>query len=141
MCNFCYTVKFPPFQIFTNLTLLWYHEKSYVNSNQNNSTVYYFPPLQIIFYNRGLYSNINKQTRLCLGTFEYIEADREIYRKYITNPNNIPQHFMCEFLIILHTLSLSVGICLSLYVMLWKKKKIIYITWKVHLTPSKNKHK
>ena len=39
---------------------------------------------QIIFYNTGLYSNIDKQTRLCLGTFGYIEADREIYRKWIT---------------------------------------------------------
>jgi hypothetical protein len=28
---------------------------------------------------------------------------------------NIPQHFMCQFLIILHIVSLSVGICLSLY--------------------------
>src|SRR5215468_3977689 len=40
--------------------------------------------LQIIFYNTGLYSNIDKQTQLCLGTFEYIEADREIYRKWTT---------------------------------------------------------
>jgi hypothetical protein len=29
----------------------------------------------------GLYSNIDKQTQLCLGTFGYTEADREIYRK------------------------------------------------------------
>jgi len=55
-----------------SLTLLWYHEKSYVNStmgsiwphckkNQNINTVYYnvlFP--QIIFHSTGLYSNINK---------------------------------------------------------------------------------
>jgi hypothetical protein len=40
--------------------------------------------LEIKFYNTGLYSNIEKQTRLCLETFEYIEADREIYRKRIT---------------------------------------------------------
>ena len=46
------------------LTLLWYHEKSYVNStikNHNINTVYYnvlFP--QIIFHNTGLYSNIDK---------------------------------------------------------------------------------
>jgi hypothetical protein len=45
-------------------------------------TMFFFP--QIIFYNTGLYSNIDKQTRLCLGTFEYIAADREIYRKWIT---------------------------------------------------------
>jgi hypothetical protein len=56
----------------------------------------------------------------------------------LQNPNNIPQHFMCEFLIILHIASLSVGLCLSLYSMLRsarhrtsQKKKIIYITWKV----------
>ena len=55
------------------LTLLWYHEKSYVNStmgsiwphckkkNQNINAVYYnvlFP--QIIFHSTGLYSNIDK---------------------------------------------------------------------------------
>jgi len=52
---------------------------------QNKSTVYYNDFfLQIIFYNTGLYSHIDKYTRLCLGTFEYIEADREIYKKWIT---------------------------------------------------------
>jgi hypothetical protein len=40
--------------------------------------------LQLIFYNTGLYSDIDKQTGLCLGTFEDIEADREIHRKWIT---------------------------------------------------------
>jgi hypothetical protein len=40
-----------------------------------------------------------QQTRLCLGTFEYIEADSE---NGLQNPNNIPQHYMREFLIILH---------------------------------------
>jgi site-specific recombinase len=45
---------------------------------------------------------------------------------------------MFEFLIILHIVSLYVGLCLSLYVMLRsarhktsQKKKIIYIIWKV----------
>ena len=48
----------------------------------NRSTDYYNELfLQIIFYNTGLYSHINKYTLLCLGTFEYIEADREIYKK------------------------------------------------------------
>ena len=60
----------------------------------------------------GLYSHIDKYTRLCLGTFEYIEADREIYKKNgLQNPKNIPQHFMYVFLIILHIVSLSV--CLT----------------------------
>jgi hypothetical protein len=40
--------------------------------------------LKIIFYNTGLYSNIDKQARLCLGTYEYTEADREIHRQSIT---------------------------------------------------------
>jgi hypothetical protein len=53
--------------------------------NQNKSTVYYnvfF--LQIMFYKTGLYSDIEKQTRLCLGTLEYVEVDREIYGQWIT---------------------------------------------------------
>jgi hypothetical protein len=88
----------------------------------------------------GLYWNIGKQTRLCLGTFEDTEADREIdvYSEWITKSKNIPQHFMWEFLIILHIVSLSVDFCLSLYVMLRsarhrtsQKKTIMYITWKV----------
>jgi hypothetical protein len=36
------------------------------------------------YFTTGLYSHIDKYTRLCLGTFEYIEADREIYKKWIT---------------------------------------------------------
>jgi hypothetical protein len=52
---------------------------------QNKSTVYYnYFFLQILLNNTGLYSHIDRQTRLCLGTFEYIEADREIYKKWIT---------------------------------------------------------
>jgi hypothetical protein len=76
-----------------NLTLLRYHEKSYVNSTmwliltplKNEITVYYnyfFSPYNILQH--GLYTHIDKQTRLCLGTFEYIKADREIYKKCIT---------------------------------------------------------
>ena len=82
----------------------------------NKSTVYYNDFfLQIIFYNTGLYSHIDKYTRLCLGTFEYIEAEREIYKKNgLQNPKNIPQHFMCEFLTILHIVSLSVGLTFTL---------------------------
>jgi hypothetical protein len=62
-------------------------KKSYVNSTikKNKITVYYnYFFHQILFYNSGLYSHIDKQTQLCLGTFEYMEADREIYRKWIT---------------------------------------------------------
>jgi hypothetical protein len=56
-----------------------------LEKKQNKITVYYnYFFLQILFYNTGLYSHIDKQTRLCLGTFEYIEAGREIYKKWIT---------------------------------------------------------
>jgi hypothetical protein len=106
----------------------------------------FFSPNNILQH--GLYSNIYKQTQLCLGTFEYTEADREIYRKWITKPNNIPQHFMCQFLIILHSVSLSVAVCLSLYVMLRsarhrtsQKKDIMYMTWKVLWGPFDPKQK
>ena len=72
------------------LTMLWYHEKSCVNStmgsiwphckrNQNINTVYYnvlFP--QIIFHSTGLYSNIDKWARLCLRNF-WIYRSRYTY--------------------------------------------------------------
>jgi hypothetical protein len=45
-------------------------------------TMFFF--LQIIFYNTGLYLNIDKQTQLWVGTLKYIKADGEIYRKWIT---------------------------------------------------------
>ena len=41
-----------------------------------------FPPNNIS--KTGLYSNINIRHDFVLGTFEYIEADGEIYRKFIT---------------------------------------------------------
>jgi hypothetical protein len=75
----------------------------------------------------GLYSNIDRQTRLCLGTFEYTEADTE---NGLQNPNNIPQHSICQYLTISHTVSLSVALCLSLYVMLRSAR---------HRTSQKNK--
>jgi hypothetical protein len=42
--------------------------------------------LQITFYNTGFYSNIDKQTRLCLGIYGYtrMEVNREIYSKWVT---------------------------------------------------------
>lgn len=69
------------------LTLLWYHE-SYVDSTMGSNW-------------NGLYSIINKQGCICLRNFQisYIGADRE---NVLQNPNNLTQHFMCEFLIILH---------------------------------------
>jgi hypothetical protein len=84
---------------------------------QNKSTVYYngfF--LQIIFYNTGLYSHIDKYTRLCLGTFEYIEADKEIYKKWITKSK--------EYSTTLHVcvsdyFTYSIIICRSIYSCHW----------------------
>jgi hypothetical protein len=45
-------------------------------------TIFSFSPNNILQH--GLYSNIDRQTQLCLGTFKYTEADKEIYRKWIT---------------------------------------------------------
>jgi hypothetical protein len=108
--------------------------------------------LQIIFYNISLHSNIDKKIRLCLGTFEYIEADREIYRKWITKSKQysttlhvrVSDYFICSIIIC--------RFCLLLYVMLRsarhrsseKKKKLSISNGRycgVHLTPSGNKNK
>ena len=35
--------------------------------------MFFFP--QIMFHSTGLYSNIDKNARLCLRNFQYIEAD------------------------------------------------------------------
>ena len=52
---------------------------------QNINAVYYNVLfLQIIIHNTGLYSISTNRHDFVLGTFEYIEADREIYGKYIT---------------------------------------------------------
>ena len=56
-----------------------------VKINQNINTVCYnvlFP--HIIFHNTGLYSNVDNRHDFVLGTFEYIEADREICSKCVT---------------------------------------------------------
>jgi hypothetical protein len=65
------------------LTVPWGHNDSIKKKNNKSSLLQcFFSPNNILQH--GLYSNIDKQTRLCLGTFEYTEADREIYRKWIT---------------------------------------------------------
>jgi Na+/phosphate symporter len=65
-----------------------------------------FFSLQIMFYNTDLYSNIDKQTRLWLGTFEYIEADIEIYRQWIIKSKQystfhvwVSDYFTCSIII------------------------------------------
>src|SRR5215510_2220205 len=110
---------------------------------QNKSTVYYnvfF--LQIIFYNSGLYSNIDKQTRVCLGTFEYIEADREMYRKWNTKSKEysttLHVSFRLFYIFVYHS-----TLCYAPHVTEPHKKKSILHGgyYGVHLTPSENKHK
>jgi hypothetical protein len=96
----------------------------------------FFPPNNILQH--SLYSNIDKQTRLCLGTFEYTEADREIYRKWIKKSK--------QYCTILHMrvsdyFTYGIIIYTSLFITLLryalhitephKRKKITYITWKV----------
>jgi len=67
------------------LTVPWDQYDPSVKKKQNINTVYcnvLF--LQIIFHNTGLHSISTNRHDFVLGTFKYIEADREIYRKYIT---------------------------------------------------------
>jgi hypothetical protein len=66
------------------LTVPWGHNDPIKKTRIKTQFITMFFFLQIIFYNTDLYSNIDKQTQLCLGTFKYIEAGREIYRKWIT---------------------------------------------------------
>ena len=55
-----------------------------VKKQNLNTDYYYVVFLQIIFHNTSLYSISTNKHDFFLGTFEYIEADREIYRKCIT---------------------------------------------------------
>jgi hypothetical protein len=65
------------------LTVPWGHiDPILKNGIKAQFITIFFPPNNILQH--GLYSHVDKQTGLCLGTFEFIEADREIYRKWIT---------------------------------------------------------
>jgi hypothetical protein len=65
------------------LKVPWGHIDCFKNTKMKAQfTTIFFSPNNIL--QLCLYSDINKQTQLCLGTFEYIEADREINRKWIT---------------------------------------------------------
>jgi hypothetical protein len=86
------------------LTPLKIHNKSTVCCNV-------FSPNNILQH--GLYSHIDRQTRLCLGTLEYTEADREIYRKCITKPK---QHSTTLHLSVSHYFTHSIIICISLFI-------------------------
>jgi hypothetical protein len=87
--------------------------------------------------NTDLYSDVDRQTDRHDFAYELWNIQKQIQKSTgngLQNPNNIPQHFVYEFLIILHVVSLSVGLCLSLYVMLrsarhrtsQKKKNYLY---------------
>jgi hypothetical protein len=86
---------------------------------------------KIIFYNTGFYSNINKQTRLCLETFEYIEADREICRKWITKSK---QYSTTLHVSVSDYFTYSIIICRSLFI------TVRYVTLRTsqNLTNEKN---
>jgi hypothetical protein len=93
----------------------------------------------------GLYSYIDKQTRLCLGTFEYIEADREINRKWITKSK---QYSTTLHVWVSDYFTYSIALFVTLrYVTvrtaqnLTKEKKNIYITRKVLWGPFDTKRK
>jgi hypothetical protein len=86
----------------------------------------------------GLYSNIDKQTQLCLGTFECIEADRQIYRKCITKSQQYSttlhpsvSHYFKHSIIICSFLFITVRYVTIRTTQNLTKEKIIYITWKV----------
>ena len=91
------------------LTLSCGQNEPSVKKQNTNTVSYNVLFLQIIFHNTGLYSISTNTHDFVLGTFEYIEADREIYRKVLQKGCNIPKHFMFDFLIILHIVSLSVS--------------------------------
>jgi hypothetical protein len=90
-----FDIKFAIGNCYWSLTLLWYHEKSCFNSTmgsiwphcKKNSIKTQFITtflLQIVFHNRFVlkYRQTHRQD-FVLGNFEYIEADREIYRRCI----------------------------------------------------------
>jgi hypothetical protein len=92
----------------------------------------FFPPNNILQH--GLYSNIDKQTRLFLETFKYTEADREIYRKWITESK---QYSTKLYVCVSDYFTDSVIICGSNFYS-WHRLYIYYIyiyinniTWKV----------
>ena len=66
------------------LTVPWGQYDTIVKKHNINTVYYNVLFLQIMFHNTGLYSISTNRHDFVLGTFEYIEADREICRKYIT---------------------------------------------------------
>jgi hypothetical protein len=137
------------------LNLLWYNEKSTLtvpwghidpikkNRIKAQFITMFFSPNYILQH--GLYSNIDKQTRLCLGTFEYIEVHREIYRKWITKSKNYSTTlhvWVSDYF----TYSIITYRC-KFYSWHWFTY-ITYVLSMLHeryygvlLTPSRNKHK
>jgi len=66
------------------LTVPWGQYDPIVKKNNINTVYYNVLFLQIIFHNTGLYSISENRQDFVLGTFEYIETDREICRKCTT---------------------------------------------------------
>jgi hypothetical protein len=80
------------------LTLLWYHEKSYVICTMGSIwphwkktriktqfiTMFFFPPNNISQHRFVLKYRQTDRHDFVLGNFDYIEADREKYRKCVT---------------------------------------------------------
>jgi hypothetical protein len=118
------------------LTVPWVHIDPIKKNRIKTQFIKIF--LKILFYNTGLDSNVNKWTRLCLGTFEYTEADREIYRKCITKPKQYSttlnlsiSHYFTHRIIICNSLLITVRYVTVRTAQNLRKEKINYITWKV----------
>jgi hypothetical protein len=111
--------------------------------------------IQIIFYNTVCTEiSTDRQTQLCLGTFEYTEANREIYRKWIAKSKQHPTTLhvsVCDYcahsIIICSCLSVTVRYCAHSIIICsclsvchctlccgphgTEQHKNIYITWEV----------
>jgi hypothetical protein len=73
--------------------------------------LFFFSPNNILRH--VLYSNIDRQTRPCLGKFEYTEADTEMYITWITKSK---QHSTTLHVSVSDYFTHSIIICSSLFV-------------------------
>jgi hypothetical protein len=130
------------------LTVQWGHFDPIKNAEKKHSLLQcIFPPNNILQH--GLCSHIDKWTRLCWELSNIQKQIQKYTENVLQNPNNIAQRYTCQFLTMSHTVSLSVALCLSLYVMLRSARhrtaqKISILHGRycgVHLTPSGNKDK
>jgi hypothetical protein len=140
------------------LTLLWYHDKCYVNStmgsiwphckrNQNKNTVYYnFLSLQTIFHNTCLYWNIDRHD-FVLGNFDYIEADEKYTENVLQSVSNTQEAKNASDSLLLCKLACQYQLspkCLQyfLWISFCRQLSILHgMYYGVYLSPSGNKHK